>query len=189
MGKIYPESPPIGYFLDFDCLNAWREFIATPESKRYPDTKPEWDVLIDRQNRVIDSLIPQQATIRIVINYIAIDCYLFKSFDLENIGVFVDEEGETVDRSFTFQTTWEHATLKPLLVLIAHYDSGMDVILKDAHTLAGTLSERSRIGYLRGLTGFDVYSKVFMKYKKLLHPLVPNWEGDRGQQKVRSLLV
>jgi hypothetical protein len=148
--KIYPESPPISQFFKFRLPNRWGRIHSLPESKRYPDTKPEWDVLLDRQNRVIDSLIPQQATIRIVINYIAIDCYLFKSFDLENIGVFVDEEGEAVYQLFTFQTTWEHATLNPLLVLIAQedlrafiiapdcliapYDGGMDVILKDAHT-------------------------------------------------------
>jgi hypothetical protein len=119
MEKIYPESPPISQFFKFRLPKRWARIHSLPESKRYPDTKPEWDVLLDRQNRVIDSLIPQQATIRIVINCIAIDCYLFKSFDLENIGVFVDEEGETVYRSFTFQTTWERAILKPLLVLIA----------------------------------------------------------------------
>jgi hypothetical protein len=69
---------------------------------------------------------------------------LFKSFDLKNIGVFVDEEGETVYQSFIFQTTWEHSTMDALLELraqedlraffIAPYDGGMDVIMKGTHT-------------------------------------------------------
>jgi hypothetical protein len=148
--KIYPETPPISHFFKFRLPKRWARIHSLPESKRYSDTTPEWGILLDRQNRVIDSLIPQQAAIRIVINYIAIDCYLFKSFDLENIGVFVDEEGETVYQSFTFQTIWERATLNPLLMLIAQedlrafiiapdcliapYDGGMDVILKNART-------------------------------------------------------
>jgi hypothetical protein len=147
---LYSESPPIAPFFKQRFSKRWARIHSLPESKRYANTKAEWDVLLDRQNRVIDSLIEQHALIRIVINYIDIDCYLFQSFDLENIGVFVDEEGETVYQSFTFETTWESHTLNPILsliawgdlraffiapdYLIAPYDGGIDVILKDAHS-------------------------------------------------------
>jgi hypothetical protein len=146
---IYPESPPIASFFKQRFTKRWARIHSLPESKRYADTKAEWDVLLDRQNRVLDSLVEQHAPIRIVINYIDIDSYLFKSYDLENIGVFVDEEGETVYQSFTFETTWQSHTLDPILMLIADgdlrafivapdcliapYDGGVDLILKDAH--------------------------------------------------------
>jgi hypothetical protein len=84
------------------------------------------------------------------LNDIGIDSHLFKSFDLENIGVFVDQEGEAVYQSFTFETTWESHTLNSILMLIADgdlraffiaprcliapYDGGVDVILKDLHS-------------------------------------------------------
>jgi hypothetical protein len=148
--SIYPESPPIGSFFKWRLSNRWARIHSLPESKRYANTKSEWDVLLDRQNRLLDSLIEQHATIRIVINFIDIDCHLFKAFDLENTGVFVDQEGETVYQSFTFETTWESHTLNPILMLIADgdlraffiapscliapYDGGVDVILKDSHT-------------------------------------------------------
>jgi hypothetical protein len=91
--QIYSESPPISQFFKFRLPKRWARIHSLPESKRYPDTKPEWDVLLDRQNRVIDSLMPQQATIRIIINYIAIDCYLFKSFDLGKYWRFCGRGG------------------------------------------------------------------------------------------------
>jgi hypothetical protein len=145
---IYPESPPIASFFKKRLSKRWARIHSLPESKRYANTKAEWDVLLDRQNSAINSLVEQHSPIRIVINYIDIDCHLFKSYDLENIGVFVDEEGETVYQSFTFDTTWESHTLNPILILIADgdlrafiiapdcliapYDGGVDVILKDA---------------------------------------------------------
>jgi hypothetical protein len=147
--SIYPESPPIASFFKRRLSERWARIHSLPESKRYADTKVEWNVLLDRQNSVIDSLVEQHAPVRIVINYIDIDCHLFLSFDLENIGVFVDEEGETVYQSFTFETTWQSHTLNPILMLIADgdlrafiiapdcliapYDGGVDVILKDTH--------------------------------------------------------
>jgi hypothetical protein len=147
---LYPESPPIASFFKLRLSKRWVRVHSLPESKRYANTKVEWAVLLDRQNSLINSLVEQHTPIRIVINYIDIDCYLFKSFDLKNIGVFIDDEGETVYQSFTFETTWESHTLNPILrliadgdlrafiiatdCLIAPYDGGVDVILKDPPT-------------------------------------------------------
>lgn len=146
----YPETPPINYFFKERLPARWARIHCLPDSKRYPQTKSEWDTLLSRQNTALDSLVPQGAPIRVVINFIEIDNYLFKAFDLENIGVFVDEAGETVFQSFQFETVWESQTLNPLLMMIADdvmrafiigpdclispYDGGVDVILKDPHT-------------------------------------------------------
>jgi hypothetical protein len=148
--RLYPETPPISHVFKERLRTRWARIHNLPDAKRYPKTNAEWGIVVDRQNRVIDSLMQQGTTIRFVINFIAIDCYLFKAFDLENVGVFVDEEGETVFQSFTFETTWERNTLNPVLILIADgdlrafimgpdcliapYDGGIDVILKDPHT-------------------------------------------------------
>jgi hypothetical protein len=118
----YPETPPISQFFKFRLSKRWARIHSLPESKRYPDTEHEWDVLLDRQNRVIAYLVRQQAKIRVVINYIDINCYLFKLFDLENIGVFVDKEGEVAYQSFTFETIWERKVINPILMLIAQED-------------------------------------------------------------------
>jgi hypothetical protein len=148
--SLYPETPPIHHFFKHRLTDRWARIHSLPDAKRYADTKAEWEELEQRQNAVIDSLVPQGTEIRIVINFIEIDNYLFKAFNLENIGVFVDQEGETVYQSFQFFTTWESHSFNPLLnmiageqmrafiigpdCLIAPYDGGMDVILKDPHT-------------------------------------------------------
>jgi hypothetical protein len=148
--QLYPETPPISYLFKDRLRTRWARIHSLPEAKRYPTTKAEWDSLLDRQNTVIDSLVAQGTTIQFVINYIAIDSYLFQSFNLENIGVFVDEAGETGCQSFMFATTWESYTLDPVLMMIAHddlrafimapdcliapYAGGLDVILQGPHT-------------------------------------------------------
>jgi hypothetical protein len=147
---LYPETPPIHHFFKHRLSNRWARIHSLPEAKRYADTKAEWDELEQRQNAVIDSLVPRGAQIRIVINLIEIDNFLFKAFNLENIGVFVDQDGETVYQSFQFFTTWESHSLNSFLnmiaeeqlrafiigpdCLIAPYDGGMDLILKDVQT-------------------------------------------------------
>jgi hypothetical protein len=148
--RHYPETPPINHLFKNRLKTRWARIHSLPGAKRYPVTPAEWDELLHRQNTVIDSLVPPATPIRVVINFIEIDNYLFKAFDLENIGVFVDEQGETVYQSFQFKTTWERNTLNPLLIMIADekmrafliapdclispYDGGMDIILKDPHT-------------------------------------------------------
>jgi hypothetical protein len=147
---LYPETPPINYLFKRLLPTRWARIHSLPGAKRYPQTTDEWRELECRQNAVIDHLVSHMTNVRIVINVIEIDNYLFKAFDLENIGVFVDEEGEAVFQSFMFETTWESHTLNPLLAmiagdqmrafiiapdcLIAPYDGGMDIILKDPHT-------------------------------------------------------
>lgn len=144
----YPETPPIAHLFKARLKTRWARIHSLPDAKRYPANNAEWGVLLNRQNMVIDHLVPQGTEIRVVINFIEIDSYLFKSFNLENIGVFVEDE--TVYQSFQFATTWESHTLNPVLMmiageqlraffiapdcLIAPYDGGIDVILKDPHT-------------------------------------------------------
>jgi hypothetical protein len=148
--SLYPETPPINYFFKERFKKRWLRIHSLPQSKRYADTKEEWDILLDRQNTVISDLIGEDAVIKVVINFIGIDNYLFKSFNFINIGVFTDMERETVFQSFLFETTWQKNTLNPLLIMIAQeemrafiigddcliapYDGGMDLIFKDGCT-------------------------------------------------------
>jgi hypothetical protein len=148
--QLYPQTPPIGYLFKSRLKTRWARIHSLPDAKRYATTKAEWDMILHRQSTVIDSLVALGTLVRIVINYIEIHSRLFKSFDLENIGVFVDDEGETVFQSFQFETEWDSHTLNPILMLIADdalraffiapdcliapYDGGIDVILKDPHT-------------------------------------------------------
>jgi hypothetical protein len=155
--KNYPETPPINYLFKHNLKNRWLRIHSLPASKRYADTKGEWDILLHRQNTIISDLITENSGIKVVVNFIEIDNYLFKSFNFINIGVFKDRENETVFQSFLFETSWQTNTLNPLLImvaqeemrafiigddcLIAPYDGGVDLILKDGYT-KGLLKEK-----------------------------------------------
>ncbi len=148
--KLYPETPPVNYFFKERLTKRWLRIHSLPESKRYAATKEEWDVLLCRQNRVISDLVNENAAIKVVVNFIEIDNYLFKAFNFINIGVFTDMEREAVFQSFLFETTWQTNTLNPLLMMIAEdemrafiiaddcliapYDGGVDLIFKDGYT-------------------------------------------------------
>jgi hypothetical protein len=148
--SLYPETPPINYFFKERLKKRWLRIHSLPQSKRYADTKEEWDILFHRQNTVIADLVGEDAAIKVVVNFIEIDNYLFKSFNFINIGVFTDMERETVFQSFLFEITWQENTLNPMLIMIAQeemrafiigdncliapYDGGMDVVFKDGYT-------------------------------------------------------
>jgi hypothetical protein len=148
--KNYPESPPINYFFQANFQNRWLRIHSLPGSKRYANTPDEWTILLERQNTVIADLIPQNTVIQIVINYIEIDSYLFKKYDMDNIGVFVDKVAEAVFQSFSFETIWQTNKLNDLLkqvaddsvrafiigseCLISPYDGGMNLVYKDTAT-------------------------------------------------------
>jgi hypothetical protein len=148
--QLYPETLPINYLFKERLRTRWARIHSLPEAKRYAETKAESDAILQRQNVVIDHLILQGTPIRMVINSIEIDNYLFKSFDLEPVGVFQEADEEPSFETYVFETTWESQTLNPFLImiaddqmrafiigpecLIAPYDGGMDIILKDPHT-------------------------------------------------------
>jgi hypothetical protein len=148
---LYPNTWPIKQHLNNrNFPNRWARIHSLPLSKRYPGDEKEWTSLLHRQNAVIDSLVPQGTTITIVINWIEPASFLFKSFDLEALGILQEAKGEPEYNSYLLETTWESHTLNHILTMIADemirafiiapdcaigpYDGGMDVILKDPHT-------------------------------------------------------
>jgi hypothetical protein len=149
--KNYPETPPVNYYFKQKLHHRWFRIHSLPDAKRYAGTKEEFDLLLKRQNTVIDDLIPQNTTINVVINFIEIDSFLFSMYNMENIGVFIDRENETVFQSFCFETAWQTNGLNPLLIetaddnlrafiigpecLVAPYDGGMDIICNDVNTM------------------------------------------------------
>ncbi len=148
--KNYSETPPINYLLKHNLKSRWLRIHSLPESKRYAETEEEWSILLERQNTIIDDLIGQNSVINIVVNYIETDSFLFKMFGFTNIGVFKDEKNDAVFQSFIFETVWQTNGLNSMLrqvadenlrafiigedCLIAPYDGGVDMILKDSAT-------------------------------------------------------
>jgi hypothetical protein len=148
--KNYPETLPINYFFKHRLKSRWLRIHSLPESKRYAENEEEQAVLLHRQNTLIADLVGQNSVINVVVNFIEIDNFLFQKFDLTNIGVFKDSDNETVFQAFIFETKWTTGSLNSMLIeiaddnlrafiigddcLIAPYDGGVDIILKDTAT-------------------------------------------------------
>jgi hypothetical protein len=123
---------------------------SLPFSKRYADTPAERDVILNRQNTLIDYLVAQTTDIQIVINWIEPDNVLFKAFELVPLGIFQEADGEPEYDSFLIETVWQSGGLDTLLMMVADehvrgfiitpdclilpYDGGVDVIVKDTAT-------------------------------------------------------
>jgi hypothetical protein len=123
---------------------------SLPEGQRYPNDKADWHHLLVRQNAVIDYLVPQGQPIQFVWNWLGRDSHIFKSYDLVRLGVFCDVRAETEYESWLLNDRWASGAFNIFLTLIADeamrafiiapdcliapYDGGMDVILKDPNT-------------------------------------------------------
>ncbi len=143
----YPETLPINYLLGVNLKDNWLRIHSLPKSKRYANTKEEMDIILSRQNNVIDDLIPQDSEIHVIINRIDPDHFLFRMFNINDIGIFTTNDGETVFQSYSFETAWETNGLNPMLIeiaddqirafiigkdcLISPYDGGIDIYYRD----------------------------------------------------------
>ncbi len=148
--RDYPETPPINYHFKRLLPKRWMRIHSLPNSKRYAQDAAEQAILLARQNAVIDYLIPKNQAIQWIFNWLDRDSYMFKSFDLIPLGVMRTEGDEAEFDSWLLPDHWQTGSSDPFLAmiaddamrafiiapdcLIAPYDGGIDVILKDAHT-------------------------------------------------------
>ncbi len=146
--KNYPETQPINYLFKTVYSDRWLRIHNLPESKRYADSEEEYNIIFDRQNQIISDLVPHNSSLNVVINYIDIHNSLFKTYDLINLGTYIDREAETVFQSFLFTVSWEAHAFNHILkqiandelraffvnenYLISPYDGGIDIIFLDS---------------------------------------------------------
>jgi hypothetical protein len=145
----YSETPPVGYLFKQRLAKRWVRFHSLPNSKQYADTEAERDEILRRQNTIINDLIGTHIDIRVVIVWINDDNPLFKMRSPDCIGKVSLGEGEPEFELFTYVTTWDppdnvlltmiaDEQVEAFLIgpdcLIAPYDGGIDLILKDPHT-------------------------------------------------------
>ena len=64
--KNYPESNPIGHELKNVYPNRWFRIHSLPESKRYAESDDEYQIILNRQNKLISELIGENSEILIV---------------------------------------------------------------------------------------------------------------------------
>jgi hypothetical protein len=148
--RDYPETPPISYLFKHRMPKRWMRIHSLPDAQRYPNDKADWDVLHSRQNAVIDYLLPQDTPIQWVWNWIKHDTHIRQSFAPASIGFFSAGAGEPEFECHVLDDVWRakkcdvflrmiaDESMRAFIIapdcLIAPYDGGMDIILKDPHT-------------------------------------------------------
>ncbi|OEC86651.1 hypothetical protein [Acinetobacter sp. YK3] len=63
---FYPNKLPISHYLVQDFAQSWFRIHSLPESKRYADTAAEYELLLDRQNKIITDCLGSDTSIFIV---------------------------------------------------------------------------------------------------------------------------
>jgi len=53
----FADTIPIQHYFRQDCSDRWFRIHSLPESKRYADNEEEWNILLDRQNKIITDLL------------------------------------------------------------------------------------------------------------------------------------
>jgi hypothetical protein len=146
--KRYPETLPISYQFKWKLPTRWIRIYSLPDAQRYPNDKTDWDILLSRQNTVIDHLITPGTPIQWVWNWLEHDSHIFKAFPLARLGVFQNVDAETEFESWLLDDTWKSKRFDTFLImiadesmrafmiapdcLIAPYDGGMDIVFNDA---------------------------------------------------------
>jgi hypothetical protein len=64
--SAYPGTVPISHHFKHDYEDRWFRIHSLPESKRYADNEKEWEILLDRQNKIITDILGDCANVLLV---------------------------------------------------------------------------------------------------------------------------
>jgi hypothetical protein len=62
----YPATPPIQYLFRHNYADKWFRIHSLPQSKRYANSKQEWDILLARHNEIITDIIGDDEKVLLV---------------------------------------------------------------------------------------------------------------------------
>lgn len=64
--STYPDTIPISHYFKLDYADRWFRIHSLPESKRYAEDEQEWEILLDRQNKIITELLGNNSSVLLV---------------------------------------------------------------------------------------------------------------------------
>jgi hypothetical protein len=164
----YNKSLPISNLFKIDFKEKWFRIHSLPKSKRYAESDEDWNILLTRQNEIINELFSDNEKVFIVTGeynwgertkFITDEEDVFKTYNflrLDNIALFEinsdDYDEDDIYRPAFAETTWclnKHNNLLKAIandetraffvsfdknIIVAPYDGGLDLILKDTQT-------------------------------------------------------
>jgi len=138
----YPEAYPINNELKWVYPDRWFRIHSQPKSKRYADTEEEYQIILERQNQLIDDIIGEGtdyiSTFNLYTNDICNDSYkqlsdyieyfLAESVNLKDVRPddYNDDEDEAIMDIYMHNNIWKSGSKNQVLKLIA--DDEIEVI-------------------------------------------------------------
>ncbi len=87
--KEYPESFPINHELKSIYPDRWFRIHSLPESKRYAETADEYQIILNRQNQLINDLIREESEVVISFGLYTNDINNINYKELTDFGAFI----------------------------------------------------------------------------------------------------
>jgi hypothetical protein len=167
--------PPKADLLKHEFPNKWTRFHSLPESKRYPDSEIEENIIIDRHNSILNSIFKNNETIYLIRTIWTNDkkrkiepidnCEFWKSW-----VEYSDGDHYILGHSYYLKTKWKYNVLNEFILNTAYdkesnlmaigtrdsslyhpYDGGCDIVINDIKMI-------------------NQLNKTFSKFKSI-HPL------------------
>lgn len=84
----YPESNPIGHELRNVYPHRWFRIHSLPKAKRYAESEDEYNLILDRQNRLIADLVKENSEIILVAGRYEVELKDETSIEFSGLGKF-----------------------------------------------------------------------------------------------------
>ena len=126
----YPNAQPIPYEFKREMTHRWFRIHSLPLSKRYAETSDEYDIILERQNELITNLFGENQPF-LLVNVTwnkekVVNTPSEKTWKSQDFDAILKEMADDEVRYF-FVGQIQNC-------LIAPYDGGVDIILKDTET-------------------------------------------------------
>ncbi|MBL0188087.1 MAG: hypothetical protein IPP97_20355 [Candidatus Obscuribacter sp.] len=111
----FPDSPPVGFLMRKIYSETWLRIHSLPSSKRYAETKVEYDELVRRHNIVATETLGEDSA-----------CYLIRGFPVEETEekiwyeILKEYLADSVTLQFeATQIVWKSGLIDPLILEVA----------------------------------------------------------------------
>lgn len=136
----FGSTEPIGYELRKALPGRWFRIHSLPESKRYPETDDDWEILIARHREVAEELIPPGSKCCLLVPWCCVVDPCFKDLELlpaPELPFYhqADPEIEPEGPYFAATLTWNFEAFEPVVRKIALWQTIATVVAMDTATI------------------------------------------------------
>ena len=135
----FGDVEPIGYQLRKSLPERWFRIHSLPDSKRYPETDEEWQILLARHREVSEKLIPPGSKCCLLVPWGCNKYPCFSGLEFQpvpNLPLFQpDPEEEPEGPYLTASITWSFQAFEAVVRKVAMWQSLATVVAMETATI------------------------------------------------------